>query len=220
VELWLPQFGEFQLRTLELELGATVETVEDSRPRWVTYGSSITQCRTATSPTQTWPAIVARERGLNLTCLGYGGQCHLDPLVARMMRDLPAEYLSICAGINVYGSSSLSPRTFGPGLIGFIKIVREKHPTTPLLVCSPIYGCERETTKNAVGFTLAAMRAEVAAAVETLRAAGDGAIRYQDGLELFGPELEARMPDRLHPDAEGYRRLAANFLTYAAPKLF
>ena len=78
IELWLPQFGEFRLRGLAMAANATLTPDEDNRPRWITYGSSITQCRTAASPSQTWPAIVARAHGLNLTCLGFGGQCHLD----------------------------------------------------------------------------------------------------------------------------------------------
>ena len=70
IELWLPQFGEVRLRFLELSPGATIAPYEDLRPRWVAYGSSITHCRTAERPGETWPAIVAREHGLNLTCLG------------------------------------------------------------------------------------------------------------------------------------------------------
>jgi hypothetical protein len=205
VELWLPQFGEFRLRSLELAAPdrqpATLEPDEDPGQRWVTYGSSITQCRTAASPTQTWPAIVARERGLNLTCLGFGGQCHLDPMIARLIRDLPADYLSICAGINIYGAASLSSRTFLPALIGTALIVREGHPDAPLALISPIFSPPREPTANAVGFTLQAMRGEVAGAVELLRAHGDRNIHYVDGLRLFGPELAERLPDELHPDA-------------------
>ena len=68
IELWLPQFGEFRLRSIEIDDGATIAPFLDSRPRWITYGSSITQCRAAARPTLTWPAIVARERDLNLTC--------------------------------------------------------------------------------------------------------------------------------------------------------
>ena len=217
VELWLPQFGAFRLRALDLSDGARIEPFEDERPRWVTYGSSITQCRTAASPTQTWPAIVARERGLNLTCLGYGGQCHLDPMVARMIRDLPADYISICAGINVYGAASLGPRAFAPALIGTVRTIREGHPDAPIALISPIFSPPREATPNAVGFTLRAMRLEVANVVETLRAHGDRDVHYVDGLELFGPELAALLPDELHPDAEGYRRLGANFLRVVAP---
>lgn len=79
IELWLPQFGQFRLRSLELSPESLITPYQDRRPKWVTYGSSITHCRTAERPSETWPAIVAREQGLNLTCLGYGGQCHLDP---------------------------------------------------------------------------------------------------------------------------------------------
>jgi lysophospholipase L1-like esterase len=224
VELWLPQFGEFRLRELDFTTAdgrpAALEPDEDPGRRWVTYGSSITQCRTAASPTQTWPAIVARARGLNLTCLGFGGQCHLDPMVARLIRDLPADYLSICAGINIYGAASLGPRSFGPALIGTVQIVREGHPDTPLALISPIFSPPRETTANAVGLTLEAMREEVAGAVEQLRAHGDRNVHYVDGLRVFGPELAERLPDELHPDAEGYRLLGANFLREVADRHF
>ena len=81
IELWLPQFGEFRLGGLEVDDEAAVSLFDDPRPKWITYGSSITHCRTAERPSQTWPAIVAREHGLNLTCLGYGGQCHLEPIL-------------------------------------------------------------------------------------------------------------------------------------------
>ncbi len=220
VELWLPQFGQFRLRSLALSDGATVAPYEDPRPRWITYGSSITHCRTAASPSQTWPAIVARRRGLNLTSLGLGGQCHLDPMVARLMRDLPADLLSMCIGINIYGGATLNARTFGPGIIGFVQIVREKHPDTPLVVMSPIYSPPRETTPNAVGFTLQAMREEVAAAVATLQAHGDRHIHYVNGLDIFGVDLGRFLPDELHPDPEGYRIMAQNFLEQVIAHVF
>ena len=146
IELWLPQLGQFRLRSLELSAGATIAPYQDPRPRWITCGSSITHCRTAGRSTQTWPSIVAREGGLNLTCLGYGGQCHLDPMVARMIRDLPADFLSMKVGINIYGSGSLNARAFGPGIIGFVQIVREKHPDTPFAIISPIVSPPREST--------------------------------------------------------------------------
>lgn len=220
VELWLPQFQPFLLKRLEIDAGASLAKSEDRRPRWVTYGSSITQCRAAASPTQTWPAVVARGHNLNLTCLGFGGQCHLDPLIARVMRDGQADYLSMCVGINIYGAGSLNPRTFGPGIVGFVQIVREKHPDTPFAIVSPIYSPPRETKENAVGFTLAAMREEVERAVSTLRAHGDRHVYYVNGLDVFGPDLGHLLPDELHPNAEGYRTLGRNFLRVVAEPLF
>lgn len=220
IELWLPQFGQFQLRSLEIDNGATLETFTDTRPRWITYGSSITQCRAAASPTQTWPAIVARESGLNLTCLGYGGQCHLDAMVARMIRDLPADYISMCLGINIQGASSLGQRAFRPAIIGAVQIIREKHPDVPLVLMSPICSPPREETPNAVGFHLKGMREEVQAAADALQTHGDTHVHYVDGLSVFGADYVHLLPDELHPDAEGYRVMGKNFTTQVANKFF
>ena len=220
IELWLPQIGTFRLRSLSLDDGASLAPAEDDRPRWITYGSSISHCSAAASPAYTWPAIVARAHGLNLTCLGYGGNCHLEPMIARMIRDLPADFLSMKVGINIQGGNTLNERTFRAAIIGFVQIVREKHPDTPFAVVSPIYSPPRETTPNEVGFTLAAMRDEVAAAVSALQAHGDRHLHYFDGLQIFGPETAHLLPDDLHPNAEGYRVLGRNFLREVAAKVF
>lgn len=220
IELWLPQFGEFRLQSLAIDDGARCAPVDDQRPRWITYGSSITQCRTAASPTQTWPAIVARNMDLQLTCLGFGGQCHLDPMIARLIHNQPVDFLSICAGINIYGGATLSPRTFRGALIGFVQIVRDAHPEIPFVVMSPIYSPPRESTPNTVGFTLQAMRTEVAAAVDALQQAGDVNLYYVDGLDIFGADYTALLPDALHPNAEGYRVLGQNFTERVAKRYF
>ena len=220
IELWLPQFGKFQLRSLKIDDGATLEPFTDTRPRWITYGSSITQCRTAASPTQTWPAIAAREHGLNLTCLGYGGQCHLDAMVARMIRDTPADYISMCLGINIQGASSLGPRAFRPAIIGTVQIVREKQPDIPIVLMSPICCPPREENPNTVGFHLKRMREEVQAAAEALQTHGDKQVHYVDGLSVFGEDYVHLLPDNLHPDAEGYRVMGQNFTTVVAEKFF
>jgi lysophospholipase L1-like esterase len=219
-ELWLPQFGRFRLSSLRLSDGASLAKHRDERKRWVTYGSSITQCRTASSPSFTWPGVVARGLDVHLTCLGYGGQCHLDPMVARVVRELPADYLSMCVGINIYGSGSLNARTFQPGIIGFVKIVREKHPVTPFVVMSPIFSPPREAVKNKVDFTLQEMREEVQAAVAALRAHGDEQVHYVDGLAVFGTDLGHLLPDELHPSAEGYKVMGRNFLERVARRYF
>ena len=220
LELWLPQYCELRLRSLELSDGTTLSPFEDRRPLWTTYGSSITHCRAAASPSRTWPAIVAREHGLNLTCLGYGGQCHLDPMIARLMRDRPADFISIKVGINVYGAASLGLRAFRPAVIGFVEILRERHADIPIAVISPIFSPPREDTPNAVEFTLRAMREEVVEAVSAIRARGGSNVHYVDGLRLFGPEHVHMLPDDLHPDAEGYETLARNFLREVAAPLF
>ena len=156
--------------------------------------------------------MVAGARDFNLTSLGYGGQCHADPFIARLIRDLPADFISVKIGINIHGAASLGPRAFRPAVLGTIATIRDGHPHTPFAVCSPIWGHDRETTPNAVGLTLEQMRVEVAEAVEAFKRRGDDHIYYIDGLKLFDESLAEYLPDNLHPDATGYVRLGQNFL--------
>ena len=63
----------------------------------------------------------------------------LDQFVARTMRDLPSDLISIKVGINVVNGDTLRQRTFGPALHGFLDTIREGQPDTPILLVSPIF---------------------------------------------------------------------------------
>lgn len=211
IDIYLPQTAAVTIEACSIAAGASLELPADDMPRWVCYGSSITQCATAASPAETWPAIVAREQQLHLTCLGYRGNCQLEPMVARLVRDLPADFVSLCLGINVYGSNSMSIRTFRAMVIGFLKIVTETHRGIPIVVISPIVSPPREETANLAGLTLVLIRREIEAALEALRQTGTDHLHYFDGLRFFGPEYAGYLPDELHPDAEGYRIMGRRF---------
>lgn len=220
IELWLPQSTKFRLKFLNIDKSASFVSYADPRPKWITYGSSITHCGGAERPSNTWPAIVAREHGLNLTCLGYGGSCHLEPMVARMIRDLPADFISLKIGINIQARSVLNLNAFGSAIIEFIKIIREKHKNTPLAVISPIYSPPREQLSNVVGVSLEGMREEIARAVNIIKNRGDMNIYYINGLNLFGSNYVHFLPDDVHPDAEGYKVIAKKFLSQVAEPIF
>ena len=96
--------------------------------------------------------------------------------------------------------------------MGFVKIIREKHPDTPIALISPIYSPGREDTVNGAGFTLNGMRSEVAITVEKLHASGDGNIHYINGLDVFDTNKAHLLPDDLHPNTEGYGIVAAKLL--------
>ncbi|MBN2451223.1 MAG: GDSL family lipase [Lentisphaeria bacterium] len=212
LEVWFGQTSVVRIRALLLEQMAGLSVPPDRRPRWITYGSSISHCGAAHSPARTWPATAARLRGLHLTCLGYGGQCHMEPMVARMIRDLPADFISLKLGINVCGAASLSPRTFRPAIIGMVRILRERHPLIPIAVISPIVSPPREDAANAVGLSLKAMRREVADAVKRLQDRGDGQVHGVDGLSLFDEAWIADyLPDLLHPNGDGYDLMGRRF---------
>jgi len=220
IELWLGHRLPVRLRALGLDEAATVEPVEDGRPRWVHYGSSISHGGSAGTPTRTWPATVARLRRLHLTNLGFGGNCHLEPMLARLIRDLPADAITLKVGINIQGACSLSERTFVPALIGFVRTIRERHPRTPIGVISPIYSPPRETQENPVGLSLVKMREQLADAVARLRGCGDEHVHYFDGLAMFGPgDAPGHLPDDLHPNDAGYAILAGHVAERVMPRL-
>ncbi|MHB9131766.1 MAG: SGNH/GDSL hydrolase family protein [Armatimonadota bacterium] len=218
LELWLHQMTPFRLREIQLNPGAQLERSPDTRPKWITYGSSITHCGAASSPSNIWPGVVARAMGLNLTALGYGGHCHAEPMVARMIRDLPADLISVKLGINIHGQGSLNGRTFLPAVIGTIATIREGHPNTPFIVCSPIWSPPRERTPNGAGMTLELMREDVEHAVSLFRDRGDDHLYYINGLDLFGHDYADHLPDQLHPDAKGYVQLGLNFVREVCTK--
>lgn len=215
ISIHLPLGTSFTLREFDAREASFVRPVSDARLRWITYGSSITQCAEARSPSRTWPALAAGAFDWNLTCLGYGGSCQFDQIVARAIAAAPADRISCCLGINTRGGA-FSPRTWAPSVEGLIFTIRDKHPHTPLLIISPICCPKSEIefdTTQVMG--LPVMRRRLVEIVEKFRATGDNHIHYLDGLQLMGLEDVPLLPDGLHPDAEGYELMGRRFAELA-----
>jgi len=231
VELWLPHAATVSIRAVRVSDGATISAAEPTGRRWVHYGSSISHCLEADSPTRTWPAAVALRAGWDLVDLGFGGQCMLDQFVARTVRDLPADLISAKVGINIVNGDTFRERTFVPALHGFLDTVREGHPDTPLLVVTPIhcpaaelapgptllqpdgrYGvAERSAELSTGALSLVRIRELVSTVVTARQSAGDKNLHLMDGLGLFGVDDLDDLYDGLHPNADGYLRMADRF---------
>ena len=230
VELWFQPFGEIELRDLQLAPGATLSPTDDARPRWVHYGSSISQCSEATSPARVWPAVTARLADLHLVSLGLGGSCHLDQYAARTIRDTAADVISLKLGINVVNAASMTERAFVPALHGFLDTVRDGHPATPIVLVSPIFCPAAEDRPGptlaengvfqAVGdpdgpargaLTLRRIREILEECVAVRRKLGDANLHYLSGLALFDEGDVADLPDGLHPNGAGYERMGERF---------
>ncbi|MCP3804835.1 lipase [Allokutzneria sp. A3M-2-11 16] len=237
IEIWLPHKEIIELVALRTD--ASIEPVPDRGRRvWLHHGSSISHGSDAESPTTTWPAIAASRRGVDLINLGFGGGALLDPFVARTMRDIPADMISVKIGINLVNTDLMRLRAFGPAVHGFLDTIRDGHPDTPLLVVSPIHCPIHEHTPGpgaldmssgrlqfrATGdpaergkLTLSVIREELAR-IAAARAADDPALRYLDGRELYGEDdfAELPLPDRLHPDAAAHVRMGERFAELSA----
>ena len=222
VEVWLPYHERIELVAVRSD--APLERTPSGGPVWLHYGSSISQGSNTAGPSTTWPATAARLGGVELVNLGFSGSAMLDPFVARVMRDTPADLLSVKVGINLVNADVFRLRAFAPAVHGFLDTLRDGHPDTPLLVISPLFCPIHEQTPGPAAFDPAALAdgrlayiatgdpAEAArggnpvgrltlevireqlAAIVAARAAEDPHIRYLDGLDLYGPADAAQLP--------------------------
>jgi hypothetical protein len=234
VEIWLPQSAMVEVRGLRLEAGATLTPSTGDRRRWAHHGSSISHGMEAAGPSATWPATAAQRAGVELTSLGFAGQCHLDGFVGRVLRDADVDLISLKLGINVVNLDSMRERAFVPATHGLLDTIREAKPDAPILIISPIVCPIVEdqpgpTLRDGAGFRVVARAAELgvgalslrrireilAAIVARRRAAGDANLHYLDGLQLFGEADVAALPDGLHPDAGGQDRMGQRFAALA-----
>ncbi|MGP7959806.1 SGNH/GDSL hydrolase family protein [Sanguibacter sp. A247] len=236
IEIWLPHNETLDI--VEVRANAAVTPTAPTGRRWVHHGSSISQGSNAAHPTGTWTAIAARSGGVELRNLGFGGSALLDPFMARLMRDTPADLLSVALGINLVNADLMRLRAFRAGIHGFLDTVRDGHRATPLLIITPLHCRIHEETPGPGAFdpealaegrlafratgnpdevragkiTLASLRTELERIVAE-RAADDPHLFLLDGLTLYGAADEDAHPlrDNLHPDAESHRLIGERF---------
>ncbi|MFD7302342.1 GDSL-type esterase/lipase family protein [Streptomyces pharetrae] len=238
VEIWLPHNETTELVALRTDAPVEPVPADPSRPVWLHHGSSISHGSDAASPTTTWPALAASLGGAELVNLGLSGSALLDSFTARAMRDTPADLISVKIGINLVNLDAMRLRAFTPAVHGFLDTLRDGHPTTPLLVISPILCPIHEDTpgpgapdlstlgtgqlrfratgdpaERAFGkLTVGVIRDELARIVER-RAAEDPHLHHLDGRALYGESdaAELPLPDGLHPDAATHRLMGERF---------
>ena len=233
VEIWLPHNEITELIALRTNAPVSPQRPEDRV--WLHHGSSISHGSNATHPTGTWPAIAAAVGCVDLINLGFGGSALLDPFVARAIRDTPADLISLKLGINIANADVMRLRAFTPAVHGFLDTIRDGHPTTPLLIASPILCPIQEHTPGPVmpvpsadglrfeatgdpaevragKLPLAVIREELGRIVAD-RAGEDPHLHLLDGRALYGADDYARLPlpDELHPDGAAHALIGTRF---------
>ncbi|MEU6993478.1 GDSL-type esterase/lipase family protein [Streptomyces sp. NPDC046465] len=178
--------------------GGTVEPAA-RRPRWLVHGDSITEGWSASRPHLTWPALAGRAMGLDTVNLGYAGAARGELATAEQLAALDADALTVAFGTNCWSRTPHSSGLLYETTLAFLRLVRRGHPRIPLLVVSPVLRPDAESVPNALGATLAELRA----AVE--RAALDAGSALLPGGGLLAPGL---LVDGVHPGDAGHRALA------------
>lgn len=168
-------------------------------PRWICYGDSIAAGADASSPALTWASLVARTHGLDVTNLGYSGAARGELPSAEQVARLDAAVISITHGTNCWNRIAHSRGMMLEQTRAFLRIVRDGHPATPIVVCTPVLRPEAEEAPNRLGATL-----------EDLRAAMTEACTGFDVEVVKGRDLidASMLADNVHPNDAGHRAIA------------
>ncbi|MBB6678055.1 SGNH/GDSL hydrolase family protein [Cohnella lubricantis] len=194
----------------EVWIGVDADAVIDAAPALasdkpvVLYGTSITQGGCATRPGMAYPNILSRRIPLPFVNLGFSGSGKGEPEVARTIADIANPALFVLD----YEANAGTPSDMAATLPPFIRILRERHPDTPILVLSKIrfagelfYEEQRQLSEE--------RRKIQSDTVTRLREEGDLNVRFFDGSTLLGDEdAEECTVDGVHPTDLGFLRMA------------
>jgi len=202
--IYLPEGMQPVIQSLTAVKGAI--TPAPALPRWIAYGDSTTQGWIASGPARGWAAIAARKAGLDLVNLGYAAAGRGEIVSAEQIAALPADVLTIAYGANCWTRVPHSVGMVDEGVRGFLDVVRQGHPTAPIVVVSPVLRPDAEDEPNRLGATLADIRHVIETVTRERIVAGDPTLALVAGEGIISSE---HLGDGIHPDDEGHKRIAA-----------
>lgn len=187
-------------------VGGAIEPASP-RPRWICYGDSIAEGWISSWPALAWPHAAAREHGLDVANLSYAGSARGELASAEQIADLPADVIALSHGTNCWSRVPHSPGTMREGTRAFLDVLRQGHPTTPIVVVTPIVRLDGgEERPNRLGATLADLRDVIEEVVRERIGAGDANLHLVGGRDLIDASM---FVDEVHPNDEGHAALAA-----------
>jgi lysophospholipase L1-like esterase len=178
------------------------------QPRWLAYGDSIVEGWVASAPARAWPAVAARRFGLDVVNVGYAGAARGEIASAEQLARVGADVISVSYGTNCWRLTPHSAAMLRAGAAGFLAVLRQGHPHTPIVVTSPVLRPDAEATPNRLGATLGDLREAVEEAARERISDGDSALHLVTGGGVIGADL---LPDGIHPGDEGHEVLAGVF---------
>lgn len=206
ITLYLPLYIGVKV----LSIGVDADAVINPPPPFVLskpvvfYGTSITQGCCSSRPGVSYEAKIGRRLNLDYVNLGFAGAGNYEPALAHAVASIDASCY-VLDGSNLPTWQDLNER-LGP----FIKIIREAHPQTPILVTSPIY-YPRELTVGRARVGNWGKREVSRDVVAGLIAGGDHHIQLIDGTDLLSPAQGDGSTDGVHPNDLGIQWITDGF---------
>lgn len=195
----MPLYGNVEEVSIGLRENATASrhTPYKYNTPIVFYGSSITQGACASRPGKSYEAIISRKYDLNYTNLGFSGACRAEKAIVEYMAGLP-----MSAFVSDYDHNAPDHAHLEATHHALYEAIREKHPDIPyFMVTRPDF----YFNEDCIGRRDIVMKSYLDA-----RAAGDKKVYFIDGSAFFnGAPVGDLLLDRVHPNDEGFGRMAA-----------
>jgi len=198
ITLYLPMGKSIEVRDILLDHAAVVEAPRPfalAKPV-VYYGSSITQGAGASNPGLVYPALLSRWLNVDFVNLGFSGNGFGEPALARAVAEIDAA----CFVVDYWANPSTA--VYRDTLPGFIAILREKHPLTPIIVTGPYYNPSEDQPGEA-GRRQIEKRVVAREFVAARQRAGDRHITHVDGLEMLSKAQADGLVDARHANSLG-----------------
>jgi lysophospholipase L1-like esterase len=202
ITIYLPHKNQVRVLAIGVNASAKVKPatlISKSRPL-VCYGSSVLQGTGAAHPSQTYPAIAARQLDMDFVNLGFGGAGKAEPQVVKLVNQLDASCYVFDLGKS-YGEQGIEP------FLRMVRAIRTSHPTTPIVIVTPIFAM-KEISDPAYKAKSERLRGWMRDSGSDLRASRDENVYVVEGLSLFGEGDKALFHDPLHPNDEGCKLMA------------
>lgn len=199
--LFLPLYDE--LKSIEIGINENSKITTLANPfekRVVIYGSSIVQGASAGRPGMAYPAILARNTGLNFINLGISGNAKMEKAAAKMVSDVDADAFVLDCIPNP------SPSEIKERAEYFIKTIRRSHPKAPIICVQTIIR-EHGYFDLVAGDRVRNQNEEITAAFNRLKADGMKDIYLITAEKLLGDDHDGTT-DGTHPNDLGFYRMA------------
>lgn len=171
--------------------------------RVVVYGTSITQGGCAMRPGMAFTNILSRRLNREIINLGFSGNGKGEPELAHIISEIP----DVACYVLDYDANVTTVEAMQETLPEFIRILREDHPVTPILVISRIPGASEFYDHAAYEKRMGKARVQ-RDTVAKLQSEGDRHITFLDGEELMGDDHLESTVDGSHPTDLGFWLMA------------
>lgn len=201
--LYLPLYSSLKRLSIGLLPGAVIKppTPLSLAKPVVFYGTSITQGGCASLPGSDHVATIGRRLNLDVINLGFSGNGQGEPEVAEFISEIDAALFVLCYSENADQAKLL--RTLQP----FIRIIRRRHPHTPILLVGALSFWQQAYSAGSV-MDHERKNDIMRETCLRLRRAGDSRIQFVHGAAIMPPGSDAAFVDGVHPTDHGFQIMA------------